>query len=475
MAISDATCTVGTSTQPVASSDVTDVEPDPEPDRVPEPGAPTGPDPALDTGRHSALDRLEDLAGDRPVKVNRFDRPPEPHDWRWVVGGVGRTFIAVGVLMFAFVAYQLWGTGIQTAAAQDRLAREFDELLAAQATVATTVAPTTLPPTTVPTTVGSAPTTVAPATTAAPTTVPPPAITPPAEGEPVARLQIDTIGLDWSVVEGVRAKDLADGPGHFPETPLPGQLGNSALAGHRTTHGQPFNRIDELEVGDDIVVTTLAGRFVYVVTGERIVSPDDYASVIPTVDPTRATLTLTSCHPKFSTSKRYVVDAELDLTRSSQVTAPVAELPPPSEDQPIDTSFVPTTVADSVAPIGSAPSTDVSATDVPATDVSGTGVPVATPDTNPAVAPSTPTTAPLAAIDTERSEGVFQNSWFADDAAWVDVGLWGMVLTAISIGSWLLSRRVKRNWVGALVGIAPFVVVLYFWFENVNRLLPANL
>ena len=61
-------------------------------------------------------------------KVSRWDRPKPPHDWRWVVGGIGRTLITLGLMMFAFVAYQLWGTGIQTAQAQRTLSREFDEI-----------------------------------------------------------------------------------------------------------------------------------------------------------------------------------------------------------------------------------------------------------------------------------------------------------------------------------------------------------
>ena len=59
------------------------------------------------------------------------DRPQQPHDWRWLLGIVGRILVSVGVLLFAFVAYQLWGTGIQTAREQDRLRAEFDDLLEA--------------------------------------------------------------------------------------------------------------------------------------------------------------------------------------------------------------------------------------------------------------------------------------------------------------------------------------------------------
>ena len=85
-----------------------------------------------------------------------------------------------------------------------------------------------------------------------------------------------------------------------------------------------------------------------------------------------------------------------------------------------------------------------------------------------------PADEPPAAADEELADA-FAHGWFSDDAAFTQVALWGLVVSAISIGAWQLSRRVRRNWVGALVGIVPFVVALYFFFQNVNRLLPAAL
>src|SRR5689334_14637397 len=111
------------------------------------------------------------------------ERPARRRDWRWWVGGTGRVLIVVGLLLLGFVAYQLWGTGIEHARAQSDLERKFDEQLA------TTVAPTTVAPTTVaPTTVAAA-TTLVPATTVPATTTPPAAPPRPAfsDGDPVAR------------------------------------------------------------------------------------------------------------------------------------------------------------------------------------------------------------------------------------------------------------------------------------------------
>jgi sortase A len=128
------------------------------------------------------------------------------------------------------------------------------------------------------------------------------------EGEPTARIQIPAIGVDKIVVEGVSLPDLKKGPGHYPESPLPGQEGNAAIAGHRTTYGAPFNRIDELEPGDEITVQTVQGEFTYLVKEQQIVRPSQ-VEVLQDKGDNR--LTLTACHPEYSARERIVVVAEL--------------------------------------------------------------------------------------------------------------------------------------------------------------------
>ena len=302
-----------------------------------------------------------------------FDRPKPPHDWRWVVGWIGKVLIVVGLLMFAFVAYQLWGTGIYTAQAQNRLEDQFR-----QAGIdATTLPPTTATTTTIaPATTSSTPpvptggATTSPATTTTipaptgPDTVPYP-FAPPEVGSVLARLEIPSIKVDYMIVQGVGVDELAKGPGHFPESALPGQLGNTAIAGHRTTHGAPLYDIDELDPGDTIVITypPIGGeqgpQFTYVVTGTEIVSPNDYADVVPSTDPTRATLALVSCHPVRSASHRMVVRAELDPARSSTLfaaTAPAGSDEPQvlpgddTESTPVSTAATTSEVPQSVGP-----------------------------------------------------------------------------------------------------------------------------
>jgi sortase A len=223
-----------------------------------------------------------------------------------VLGAIGRTCITAGVLILLFVAYQLWGTGIREAQAQNRLQDDFAAVIEDAATSTTTTS----------TTVPGEPETV-------------PTIPPVSEGEPTARIQIPAIGVDKIVVEGVSLSDLKKGPGHYPESPLPGQEGNAAIAGHRTTYGAPFNRIDELEPGDEIVVQTVQGEFTYLVKEQLIVRPTQ-VEVLEDKGDNR--LTLTACHPKLSARERIVVVAELapDETplprppRADGASAPVA-------------------------------------------------------------------------------------------------------------------------------------------------------
>lgn len=184
--------------------------------------------------------------------------------------------ITAGLAVAAAAAWSLWGTGLVEARAQSRLMREFRQQ------------------------VQSVPAAGAPAAGA---TAPAPP-----EGSAVAVIKVPRLDLEKAVVEGVTAGALRNGPGHYPKTPLPGQAGNAAIAGHRTTYGAPFSRLDELVPGDAILVTTRAGSFRYEVTGSIVIRPSQRSVLAPTPD---NRLTLTTCHPKFSARQRLVVTAAL--------------------------------------------------------------------------------------------------------------------------------------------------------------------
>jgi LPXTG-site transpeptidase (sortase) family protein len=119
---------------------------------------------------------------------------------------------------------------------------------------------------------------------------------------------IDRLKDGWAVVEGVSRTDLKNGAGHMPSTPLPGQPGNAVISGHRTTYGAPFHEFDELAAGDTIEVETGLGVHVYEVREIIIVRPTEIWVTEPREG---AWLTLTTCHPRFSSRQRLVVFAEL--------------------------------------------------------------------------------------------------------------------------------------------------------------------
>jgi sortase A len=222
---------------------------------------------------------------------------------RSALSALGAILTGAGVLILLFVAYQLWGTGLYTSRQQDSLRSQFKQKAkvaqSAPSTTSTTVNPANLPP-------------------------------PPPSGESVANIRIPKIGVDKYVVQGVGLADLRKGPGHYPQTPLPGEQGNAAIAGHRTTYGAPFNRLDELAPGDDVLVTTVKGSFTYKVATTHVVKPDQVEVLDPTPTPT---LTLTTCNPKYSAKERLVVVANLAPGQTATAATPPPTVPPGQKEE----------------------------------------------------------------------------------------------------------------------------------------------
>ena len=138
----------------------------------------------------------------------------------------------------------------------------------------------------------------------------------PLPGDALGKLLIPSIGVSEYVVEGTDADNLRKGPGHYPETPLPGQPGTSAIAGHRTTYGAPFRKLDKVKRGDRIVVELPYGTFVYRVERTQIVD-DSALWVTRKVGHDR--LVLTACHPLYSAAQRIVAFARLADRRPAKV------------------------------------------------------------------------------------------------------------------------------------------------------------
>jgi len=168
--------------------------------------------------------------------------------------------------MLAHVAYDLWGTGIGTARAQVRLKAEFRRSLAHPTPKARPVLP----------------------------------------GSALGLIIIPKLDVDMAFVQGIDDGALAEGPGHYPSSPLPGHGGNVAIAGHRTTHLSPFWALDTMRPGDDVTLITREGTFVYRTIWVGVARPDATWVLAPSGIPT---LTLTTCWPRFSSSHRLVLRA----------------------------------------------------------------------------------------------------------------------------------------------------------------------
>jgi sortase A len=138
------------------------------------------------------------------------------------------------------------------------------------------------------------------------------------DGQAIGRLVIPTIGLNIVFVQGTDAADLEQGPGHYPSTPLPGQPGTTAIAGHRTTYLAPFRDLGSLGRGDSVEIEMPYGTLEYRVRRTKVVQPTDLG-VLRRVSSQR--LVLTACHPLYSAAERIVAFARLARVRSIQVPA----------------------------------------------------------------------------------------------------------------------------------------------------------
>ena len=193
---------------------------------------------------------------------------------------IGRLFIAAGIVILLFLAYELWGTKFVAQRNQRALAKELN-----------------FPKN--------------PAPVASP--LPPPDL-----GDGIARIEIPKIQVNWIVVEGVTVEALKKGPGHFPGTAYPGDKGNTVISGHRATYGEPFARMNEVVVGDSIKLTTLRGAFDYTVIEKKIVKPTDL-SVVQDFQDER--LTLTTCEPRYGSKLRMIVVAKPNSPSGEQKAA----------------------------------------------------------------------------------------------------------------------------------------------------------
>jgi sortase A len=215
---------------------------------------------------------------------------------------VGELLITAGVLLLAFLVWQLWWTDVEGNRAQAEIVRNLDWEPVPTASATASSAP------------------------AGPVIAEPRRDAPPVDTEPVHATTFATLQVPrWDgeperpVSEGVEKAEILDvlGIGHYPGTAMPGAVGNLALAAHRTTYAAPFNRVAELQAGDALVVRTADTWYVYRVTSNEIVLPSEVRVIAPDptdpdAAPTERMITLTTCHPMFSARERFIVHGMLD-------------------------------------------------------------------------------------------------------------------------------------------------------------------
>ncbi len=201
---------------------------------------------------------------------------------RRTVGVVGELLITAGVVVLLFVAYQLVWTNIQADHAADAQTNNLERHWGDR------------------------------------TPADPEFDLPLKGGEAFALLRIPVLGDNYRVpiVEGVSLDALAQGVGHYPETALPGQIGNFSVAGHRATNGEPFAYLDQVDVGDDVFVETGTTWYTYEVTKEYIVEPTQVGVILPVPNepgavPRRRLMTLTTCNPRWDSYQRLIFHAKL--------------------------------------------------------------------------------------------------------------------------------------------------------------------
>jgi sortase A len=128
------------------------------------------------------------------------------------------------------------------------------------------------------------------------------------EGKAIGRIIVPRMDLNTVFVQGTDTASLQKGPGHYPDTPFPGEGGTIGIAGHRTTYLAPFRHLDSMRKADRITLEMPYGTFTYRVEKTDIVD-DSAVGVVHRVDYER--LVLTACHPLYSASQRVVAFARL--------------------------------------------------------------------------------------------------------------------------------------------------------------------
>lgn len=219
-------------------------------------------------------------------------KKPQRNVLALVAGGLGELMLTAGVIVLLFVLYTLWGTGIQTANAQDELRDELGISDSGGSSGGAGVGELEKEP------------------------VPLDELE---LGDAYGIIRIPRFGEDWEwiIIQGTKDEDLKNGPGHYPKSVNPGEVGNFSIAGHRSGHGEPFAQFPELRVGDIIEIETATGTFTYQLdnapdgdqNGNKIGIKESWVvNPVPgeseDTEPTERRITLTTCWPRWGSDAR---------------------------------------------------------------------------------------------------------------------------------------------------------------------------
>lgn len=243
------------------------------------------------SGRHAVPGPVLPASGPPPSRRTTGGVPRRRRSFFSVlIGFIGELLITAGIFLLLFLVWQLWWTSFELEGDVRAEIASFQEEFPVVSDAYTDVQRTDDPP----------------------------VVAEVAYGQIYALLHVPRWNFRvMPIAQGTGPDVLNNGwAGHYPETQQAGEIGNFALAAHRRTYMNNFRRIDTLEDGDPIVVETDEAWLVYEVYGREIVDPSATRVVLPVPNdpgavPTKRIMTMTTCHPEFGNSERFVVWSEM--------------------------------------------------------------------------------------------------------------------------------------------------------------------
>ena len=368
-----------------------------------------------------------------------------------VFQSLGRGLVILGGLTLLFVAYQLWGTGVLTDRYQEDLEKDFSELVE---------------------TAESSPSVDSATDSDDVEKLDYATLLWRPEGQAMAQLVIPKMGLTSTIVSGVSSESLKRGPGHFPDTPMPGMPGNTAIAGHRTTWGAPFGDIDKLEPGDEIKIQTIQGSFTYIVLeqnggrGNFIVSPKRFDVLDQTFESYPNRLTLVSCHPKLTARNRIIVVAELVGEPAEPFKRP-DYLSKPTFVFAFDEEVVAEALGESSGKevLSNNTKENLDKEFIEEQEEVAKNEPLEIED---------PPTTQMSEGTANQSQQVtgFGEGLSGDRSSIVPSIAWGIALVTLIMTTGFIARRWRR-WPTYFLSLAPIIPIMLIWFFNLDRALPS--